>query len=82
MPIAFVLISTETGREGEVEKELQNIPEVTEAHVVYGHVVYGVYDIIVRVEDEKMQDLKDAVSLKIRRMDGVQSTVTMIVIEE
>jgi DNA-binding Lrp family transcriptional regulator len=76
MPIAFVLIRAETGREGEVEKELQNISEVTEAHVVY-----GVYDIIVRVEGETMQDLKDSVNMKIRRMDGVQSTVTMIVIE-
>ena len=76
MPVAFVLISAEMGREGEVEKELQSIPEVTEVHVVY-----GVYDIIVRVECERMQDLKDAVNMKIRRTDGVQSTVTMIVIE-
>jgi DNA-binding Lrp family transcriptional regulator len=77
MPIAFVLISAETGREVEVEKELNSIPEVSEANIVY-----GVYDIIVRVECEKMQDLKDAVNLKIRRMDNVQSTVTMIVTEE
>jgi len=41
--------------------------------------VYGVYDIITRVDAETLQDLKDTISFKIRRLDKVRSTLTMIV---
>jgi DNA-binding Lrp family transcriptional regulator len=72
---AFVLINAEIGSEGDVLKDLKAIPEVQEAHMVY-----GVYDIIARIETETMQDLKDTISWKIRRLDKVRSTLTMIVV--
>jgi DNA-binding Lrp family transcriptional regulator len=72
---AFVLINAEISSESEVLKDLTAIPEVQEAHMVY-----GVYDIIARVETETMQDLKDTISWKIRRLDKVRSTLTMIVV--
>jgi len=70
---AFVLINSELGAEGEVLEALREFPEVKEAHMVN-----GVYDIIAHVETETMQDLKDTISWKIRRLDGVRSTLTMI----
>lgn len=75
MATAFVLINAEIGAESDVLKELKGIPEVKEAHMVY-----GVYDIIARVETETMQELKDVISWKIRRLDKVRSTLTMIVV--
>lgn len=75
MATAFVLINAEIGAESEVLKDLKTIPEVKEAHMVY-----GVYDIIARVETETMQELKDTISWKIRRLDKVRSTLTMIVV--
>jgi len=72
---AYILISVEIGAEGEVLKSLKPVSEIKEAHLVY-----GVYDIIARVETETMQELKDAVSWKIRRIDKVRSTLTMIVV--
>ncbi len=75
MATAFVLINAEIGAENEVLKDLKAIQEVKEAHMVY-----GVYDIIARVETETMQDLKDTISWKIRRLDKVRSTLTMIVV--
>jgi len=72
---AFVLINVEIGSEDEVLRSLKPISEVKEAHLVY-----GVYDIIALIETETMQELKDAVSWKIRRVDKVRSTLTMIVI--
>ena len=71
---AFVLINAEIGAENEVLEDLKAIQEVKEAHMVY-----GVYDIITRVDAETLQDLKDVISLKIRRLDKVRSTLTMIV---
>lgn len=75
MATAFVLINAEIGSESDVLKDLKDIPEVKEAHMVY-----GVYDIIARIETETMQDLKDTISWKIRRLDKVRSTLTMIVV--
>ena len=75
MATAFVLINAEIGAEREVLKGLKEIPEVKEAHMVY-----GVYDIIARIQTETMQELKDILSWKIRRLDKVRSTLTMIVI--
>jgi DNA-binding Lrp family transcriptional regulator len=76
MAIAFVMITSEIGAEDKILKGLKAIPEVREAHVVY-----GVYDIILRVEAETMNELKDVISWKIRRFEGVRSTITMIVLE-
>ena len=75
MATAFVLINVEIGSEDEVLRSLKPISEVKEAHLVY-----GVYDIIARIETDTMQELKDAVSWKIRRVDKVRSTLTMIVV--
>jgi DNA-binding Lrp family transcriptional regulator len=72
---AFVLINAEIGAESEVLKGLKDIPEVKEAYMVY-----GVYDIIARIQTETMQELKDIISWKIRRLDKVRSTLTMIVV--
>ncbi len=76
MATVFVMINTELGSESIVLKRLNEIEEVKEAHLIY-----GVYDIIARIETETMQELKDIVALKVRRLDNVRSTLTMIVIQ-
>lgn len=76
MPTAFILINAEIGAEDEVMRNLEPFSEVKEAHMVY-----GVYDIIARLETETMQDLKEAISWKIRRLEKVRSTLTMVVVE-
>ncbi len=75
MAKAFVLINAEIGAEAEVLGDLRPIPEVREAHLVY-----GVYDIIAFVETSTMQELKDTIGFKIRRLDKVHSTLTMFVV--
>ncbi len=74
MATAFVLISAELGSETDVMKELKKIDEVKE-----GHMVYGAYDIIARIEMDTMASLKDIISWKIRRISQVRSTLTMII---
>ncbi|MBC7129860.1 Lrp/AsnC ligand binding domain-containing protein [Candidatus Bathyarchaeota archaeon] len=77
MPKAFVLINTEIGSESEVLKQLKNVEGVEEAYSVY-----GVYDIIAKVNANTMERLKEIVTWRIRRLDKVRSTLTMIIIEE
>jgi len=76
-PIAFVLINTEIGSENEVLKILKKVPGVKEAYSVY-----GVYDIIAKIQADTMDKLKEMVTWHIRRLDKVRSTLTMIVTEE
>lgn len=75
MSVAFVLINTDMGSEAGVSQELHKIDEVKE---IYG--VYGVYDLVIRIEAKTLQELKDAISNKIRILDNVRSTLTMIVV--
>jgi len=77
MPKAFVLINTEIGSEADVLKDLRKIEGVEEAYSVY-----GVYDIIAKVSAESMDKLKEIVTWRIRRLDKVRSTLTMIIVEE
>ena len=74
MPTAFVLINTEIGSEADVLKELKKVEGVEEASAVY-----GVYDIVARVKADTMDKLKEIVTWRIRRLDKVRSTLTMIV---
>jgi len=76
MPIAFVLINTEIGSESEVLKTLKEVEGIEEAYSVY-----GVYDIIAKIRADTMDKLKDIVTWRIRRLNKVRSTLTMIVIE-
>jgi DNA-binding Lrp family transcriptional regulator len=77
MPLAFVLINADLGTEEELIKELKKIEEVKEVYVVY-----GVYDIIAKIQADTMDKVKDTITWKIRRLEKVRSTLTMIVVEE
>ena len=75
MATAFVLLNAELGSEKEVLDELKMIDGVKETYLVY-----GVYDIIAKIEAETMEDLKNIISWKVRRIIRVRSTITMITI--
>ena len=74
---AYILLNVEPGAEGKVLERLRSIDIVTEAYVSY-----GVYDLVVRLKADTMDQMKDAVSHKIRTTDQVRSTVTLIIIEQ
>jgi DNA-binding Lrp family transcriptional regulator len=76
MPLAFVLINTEVGA---IEEVLESLKQITEVMEAYG--VYGVYDIIAKIEAESMDTLKEIVTGKIRRINRVMSTLTIIVMK-
>lgn len=74
---AYVLMSVTppTAIDGLMEK-LKKIKGVKEAHPVY-----GIYDVIVGIEADDMNEVKDIIAGKIRKLDGVHSTMTLIVVE-
>ena len=76
MTLAFLLINADLSSEDKIVGELRKIPNVKESYVVY-----GVFDIVAKVEAESMDKLKEIVTWKIRRLEKVRSTLTMIVVE-
>ncbi|MDD1764653.1 MAG: Lrp/AsnC ligand binding domain-containing protein [Candidatus Methanomethyliaceae archaeon] len=77
MPLAFVLVNVEAGTDKEVLENIKKTPEVKQAYMVY-----GVYDVIVMLESDTLEKLREMVTKKIRQLDKVRSTMTMIVMEQ
>ena len=77
MTRAIVLINSDLGTEKEIVNRIKMVPNVKEAHIVY-----GVYDIVAMVEAETAQLLKGTVQQWIRTIEGIKSTLTMMVVED
>ena len=76
MAKAFLFINVESGSETEVLERLREVPEVKESYFVY-----GVYDIVTKVETDSMDRLKEVITSKVRKLDNVRSTLTTLVVE-
>ena len=70
---AYVLLNTELGKEPEVIQAMKSAKEIKNIYSLY-----GIYDIIVEVEAETMEKVKEVVFNRIRRLDNVKSTITLI----
>ena len=77
MPMAYVLVTTESGAVDSVLASLKKMDSVKETYMVY-----GVYDIIATVKADTMDKLKEIVTWNLRSLDQVRSTLTMIVVED
>ncbi len=76
METAYVLINCDMGYEEQVIEELKHISDVKEVHGTY-----GAYDIIAKVETDETAALRETITWKIRRIDKVRSTLTLMVTE-
>ena len=77
MPRAYVLFNVGSGSEDQVLKDAQSIGGVQEAYVSY-----GVYDLVMKIKTESMEQLKELITHHLRRIDNVRSTLTLILAEE
>ena len=81
MPIAYVLLNSDLGSDESIINEVKQIlanEEITSE--VQG--VYGVYDIVLKLSSDNAEKLRAIITNKIRKISKVQSTLTMMVIEE
>ena len=71
---AIILLAVETfvGREMEVAEELVKAPEITEVYLVTGD-----FDILAKIEVERVEEALDFVMNKVRKLDGVLRTRTV-----
>jgi len=75
MRSAFVLVNTNLGKEVEVESELRKVEGIVGVYQVY-----GVYDVVVKIEAESEKQLKDIIFSKIRTLEDVRSTLTLTMV--
>ncbi len=74
---ALVLINVEMSSEVDVLKAIRKIEGVVEAFAVY-----GAYDIAARVQADTIEKLDEIITGKIRKIENVKSTLTMMIIDE
>ncbi len=71
---AYVLLTVEIGKEYDIAREIRNLDVNAK---IDADVVYGEYDLVIRLEAENLKAV-DKVVTKIRSMPGVLKTVTLI----
>jgi DNA-binding Lrp family transcriptional regulator len=71
---AYVLVNVESGSEDAVLKQLKTLNITDEAYVSF-----GLYDMIVKVKKDTIDELKALVSTQIRAIDKVRSTLTLVI---
>ena len=82
MPTSYILINSDLGSD---ETIIKNIKEslADEKDIQYKiKGVYGVYDIVLKLTSENADTLRSTITNKIRKIISVQSTLTMMVIED
>ena len=82
MPTTYILINSDLGSDVVIIQKIKEIlgDEKGIKYEIQG--VYGVYDIIVKITADSMDLLRSIITNKIRKIDKVYSTLTMMVIEE
>ena len=76
MATAYVLINCELGSEEEIIKQLKELEGVTEVHGTF-----GAYDILSKIESSSVESLRETITWKIRKIDKIRSTLTLMCID-
>jgi len=76
MASAFILLKVENREVEEVHAEVDALPEVTEAYVIN-----GVYEVFTVVHTDTMPAIEELVKEQIEHIEGVSSTLTLIILE-
>lgn len=77
MPTAYILITVLLELKRILSNEISKLSDVKEVRGTY-----GVHDIFVKVRSDNTETLNHTITSKIRRVPGIASTVTLVVIEE
>ena len=82
VPTAYVLLNSDLGSDETIITKVKEILD-NEQNIKYEvQGVYGVYDIVLKISSDNTENLRSVITNNIRKIDKVQSTLTMMVIEE
>ena len=74
---AYILINVKGGTEYYLFEKLMNVSGLEEISLVW-----GLFDIILKIEAESANSLDKLVSEEIRKYDNISSTMTMLIRED
>jgi len=77
MHIGFVLLNCDLGAEEYILDELKQVPQIKNAYVTF-----GAYDIIAEIHAQTQDEFEKTVSINIRRLSRVVSTMTLNVVSK
>lgn len=76
MATAYVLINCDLGSEQKVIDQIKPMDGIRE---VKG--VFGAYDILAKIETATAEQLRETITWKIRKIDRIRSTLTLMGVE-
>ena len=82
MPISYVLINSDLGTDVTIIAKIKEILTGRDDVQYQIQGVYGVYDIIIKLSSASSDVLKSIITNNIRKINNIQSTLTMTVIEK
>jgi DNA-binding Lrp family transcriptional regulator len=77
LPTAYILVNCTLGSEEKIIDEIAKLSDVKEVRGTY-----GVHDVFVKVKSENTETMNHTITNRIRKIPGITSTVTLVVIEE
>ena len=82
MPTAYVLINSDLGTDESIISKIKEILKDEKDVEFTTQGVYGIYDIVLKISSDNTDILRNIITYKIRKINKVQSTLTMMVVEE
>lgn len=70
---AFVLLNVDYKQQQNIIEKAKKIPIVKEVKTVY-----GLYDILIILHSNNMQDIKNAIDVDLHKIDGINNSTSLI----
>ncbi len=77
MTIAYLLIKSDLGAEENVKEQLEKLEQVQKVERTYGD-----YDMVVKMESEHIEKIRETIAWNIKKLDKIRSTLTLVKKEE
>jgi DNA-binding Lrp family transcriptional regulator len=72
---AFVLLNVDYKQQQNIIEVARKIPTVKDVKTVY-----GIYDILIILESDDMQDIKRAIDIDLHKIDGINNITSLIAV--
>ncbi len=73
MTIAYVLIKSDLGAEQKVIEQLETLDQVVQIDRTFGD-----YDMVVKMESENIEKIRETIARNIKKIDKVRATLTLV----
>jgi DNA-binding Lrp family transcriptional regulator len=82
VPTAYVLINSDLGTDESIITKIKEVLSAEKNVEFTTQGVYGIYDIVLKISSDNTDILRNIITYKIRKINNVQSTLSMMVVEE